>query len=831
MILRNVKVLSVILPLLVILISSANIMAQPPAGAPRPTSGRLSGTVLIKNTDKPIEYAAITLHGLQDSSIITGTITNEDGIFILDKIPFGRYFAKISFIGYKTAVINNIAITPPKPEVVLGTVYLEPVAIDLSSVTVTGEKKALAYNLDKKVITIDNSVGTIGGTATDIMQTIPSVTVDIDGNVSLRGSSSVTLLVDSRPSQIISLDEIPASMVERVEVITNPSARYDPEGMSGIINIVLKKKRSPGYNGMLLVNAGTGGKYNGSINLNYRYNKFNLFANYDMRMGHRLGTGETIRESIRNDSTFYLNQYQNSENRNRFHNIKLGGDYFINDYNTISLSMLYNLRSFSNQNNTEYLNTDYNAVGYNQFTRLSYGDTDNQGQEYGLFYKKTFPQPQREWTIDLFYSTFSRNSDQSITQQAVLTDSLITVLPDLENIFSDDANRVITARTDYVHPIGEHRRIEAGYRGTFRHNDSDYRRFNYNYTMTDWFPDSLASNHYIYDANIHAVYGIYSRELGRLQSQLGLRIEQFNTNNNLVTIDSSFQKNYFSMFPTIHFRYALTENQGLQVSYSRRVHRPHTWQVSPFVDYSDPYNLSSGNPKLKPEYIDVAEIEHSYENRKTSINTSLFYRQVNGMITRLTELQEGGITFTTYQNLNNGVSYGIESVISHNLTPWWRINTNISYFNNRLYGTGISIADANESHSWNARVNSFFRLGENTEMQIMLFYFSPTVGVSGGGRGFHGPGQGRMQENYFVNLGAKHNFLDGKMSAFVRVSDIFKTQKHGQTIYGDNFKTTSLRHPESQVIFFGISYKINEGIKERQKRTDEENEYPDMEEM
>ena len=304
MILRNVKVLSITLSVLVILISSANIMAQPPAGAPRPTSGRLSGTVLIKNTDKPIEYAAITLHGLQDSSIITGTITNEDGIFILDKIPFGRYFAKISFIGYKTAVINNIAITPPKPEVVLGTVYLEPVAIDLSSVTVTGEKKALAYNLDKKVITIDNSVGTIGGTATDIMQTIPSVTVDIDGNVSLRGSSSVTLLVDSRPSQIISLDEIPASMVERVEVITNPSARYDPEGMSGIINIVLKKKRSPGYNGMLLVNAGTGGKYNGSINLNYRYNKFNLFANYDMRMGHRLGTGETIRESIRNDSTF-----------------------------------------------------------------------------------------------------------------------------------------------------------------------------------------------------------------------------------------------------------------------------------------------------------------------------------------------------------------------------------------------------------------------------------------------------------------------------------------------------------------------------------------------
>jgi len=831
MILRNVKVQVVILPLLVVLIISTNLIAQPPAVAPRPTSGRLSGTVLIKNTDKPIEYAAITLHNLRDSSIVTGTITNEDGIFILDKIPFGRYFAKVSFIGYKTAVINNIVITPQKSEVVIGTVYLEPTAIDLSSVTVTGEKKALEYNLDKKIITIDNSIATVGGTAIDIMQTIPSVTVDIDGNVSLRGSASVTLLVDGRPSQIISLDEIPASMIERVEVITNPSARYDPEGMSGIINIVLKRKRSPGYNGMLLVNAGTGGKYNGSVNLNYRYNKLNLFANYDTRLGHRIGNAEIIRESTRNDSTFYLNQYQDSENRNRFHNIKLGGDYFINDFNTISLSMLYNLRSFSNQNNTDYLNTDFNNVENNHFTRLSKGNTDNHGQEYGLYYKKTFPQPQREWTIDLFYSTFSRNYDQSITQQAILPDSLTPVLPELENTFSDDANRVITARTDYIHPIGEHRRIEAGYRGTFRHNDSDYRRFNYDYPTADWLQDRLASNHFIYDENVHAFYGIYSRELGRLQSQLGLRVEQFNTNNNLVTIDSSFQKSYFSMFPTIHFRYALTENQGLQVSYSRRVHRPHSWHVSPFIDYSDPYNLSSGNPKLKPEYIDVAELEHSFTNRKTSVSTSLFYRQVNGMITRITELQNDGITFTTFQNLNNGVSYGLESVISHKFTPWWRINSDISYFNNRLYGTGISIADANESHSWNARVNSFFNLGKNTELQIMLFYFSPTVGVSGGGRGFHGPGQGRTQENYFVNLGAKHNFMDGKMSAFIRVSDIFKTQKHGQTIYGENFKTTSLRHPESQVIFFGISYKINEGIKERKRKTDEENGYQDIEEM
>ncbi|MCK9244888.1 MAG: TonB-dependent receptor [Candidatus Marinimicrobia bacterium] len=818
---------------LIILFSITTLLwaQSPPAAAKRTPIGKLSGSVFTKNTDLPIEYAAITLRTGRDSTIVTGTITNQDGVFFLEKIPPGRYQVKISFIGYKAATINNVAVTPQKPEVVLATVFLEPVALDLASVTVTGEKKAMQYNLDKKIVTVDNNLITIGGTATDIMETIPSVTVDIDGSVSLRGSSSVTLLVDGRPSQIISLDEIPASMVERVEIVTNPSARYDPEGMGGIINIVLKKKRSPGYNGMVLLNAGSRGKYNGSINLNYRLNKINLFGNYDTRLGNRTGNSESIRESTRNDSTFYLNQYQNSKNQNRFHNFKLGGDYFINDYNTITLMILYNLRTFSNQNNTDYLNTDYKYAGDNQFTRRSSGDTKNYGQEYSLFYKKTFPKPQREWTVDLFYSAFSRDYDQSITQQSILADTLLEPPMD-EKTNSDDANRVITIRTDYVHPLGEYSRFETGYRSTFRHNNSDYRRFNYDAASAEWLRNSLASSHFIYDENIHAMYGIYSRELGRLQSQIGLRIEQASTKINLVTIDSTFKKDYFSMFPSAHFRYTLNESQGLRVSYSRRVRRPRSWQISPFVDYSDPYNLSSGNPKLKPEYIDVAELEHSYENRKTAFSSSIFYRQVNGMITRRTELQEGGLTYTTFKNLNDGISYGLESVITHRFRPWWRVSTNFSYFRNRLYGTGVSAMEANESYSWTARLNSIFNLGENTDLQVMFFYFSPTVGVSGAsGRGFYGFGQGRMQENYFVNLGAKHNFMDGKMSVFVRVSDILKTQKYGQTIYGDNFKTTSVRRRESRVIFFGISYKINEGIKERKRKTDEENGDYDIEEI
>lgn len=808
---------------IIFLLMADGLMAQPPAGTKRPASGRLSGTVLTRNTEKPIEYAAISLQSQRDSSIVTGTITNQDGVFFIERVPPGRYIVKVNFIGYKPSIISNVTINPQKPEVVLGTIYLEPTAIDLSSVTVTGQKKALEYNLDKKIVTIDNSVATVGGTATDIMQTIPSVTVDIDGNVSLRGSSSVTLLVDGRPSQIISLDEIPASMVDRVEIVTNPSARYDPEGMAGIINIVLKKKRSPGYNGMVLINAGTGDKYNGSINLNYRLNKINFFVNYDNRLGHNTGSSVMNRVSTRSDTTFYLDQAEESRRQMQFHNFKFGGDYFINDFNTLSLTALYNLRSFTGHENTDYVNTD----GNNQFTRLTKNDSQNHGQEYGLNYKKTFTQPQRELTADLFYSSSTGNDDEATSQ----TDSMTLTMPELENTFSDRTNRSITIQTDYVHPVGEHSRIETGYKSTFRHDDSDYRLLDYDYSAAEWQMDTNVTNHFIYDENIHAVYGIYSREIGRLQSQIGLRIEQANTISDLKTINQTFRKDYFSLFPSIHFRYALTEAQGLQLSYSRRIHRPHSRQVVPFVDYSDPLNLFSGNPKLKPEYIDVAELGHSYENRKTNISTSFFYRQVNGMITRLTELKEGGITYTTYQNLNNGISYGLESVITQKITRWWRINTDLSFFRNRLTGTGLSSSEANESQSWTARVNSFFSLGKNTDLQVMLFYFSPSVGVSGSGGGFHGFSQGRTRENYFVNLGAKHNFMDGKFSVFMRVSDILKSEKHGQTVYGNNFKTTSVRYRESQVIFFGISFKINEGIKQREKKTDENSNEMDLEEM
>jgi len=818
------------------LILSGSVWGQPPRSGERPAIGKLTGRIVVAGTEKPLEYATLTLTSTFDSNLVTGGIANADGFISIEKIPVGRYRATVSFIGCKKRVLDDLRFLPRNPEVNLGLLYLEPATLDLNAVTVTGEKKAIEYNLDKKIVTVDNNLTTMGGTATDVLQTIPSVTVDIDGTVSLRGSSNVTMLIDGRPSQIISLDEIPASMIDRVEIVTNPSARYDPDGTSGIINIVLKKKRSPGYNGMLLLNAGTGDKYNGSVNFNYRVNRLNLFVTYDNRLGRMTGWTRQEREALRNDTTYYLNQNRDNSRRMQFNNLRFGGDWFINNQNTLSLSALVNGRSHKSSEFTNYINRDYLYEIINGYNRNVKGASADHGYELALNYKRTYDQSSKEWTSDLFFSTEKENDDLATVQ--VNTDSVLTILPSapfLQNTYSDNRNRLLTLQTDYVQPLGTTNRLEAGYKSTFRYNDADYELVNYDHNQSVWISDTTATNRFITDEQIHSAYGVLSSILGRLQVQAGLRLELASNLANQVTAQEKNRYSYFSLFPTVHLRYNLTESQGLQTSYSRRVNRPRGRQLNPFINYSDPTNISFGNPRLKPEYIDAIEIGHFYETRQTAINTNLFYRQVNGMISRITRLRDDGVTYTTFKNLNNSRSYGLELVVNHQIARWWRINTDMSYFHTELSGTGVNVSQANASSSWRARVNSMLRLSPTTDAQLGIFYFSPVVSsmAFGGGRGGYfmgGGGQGRTSARYAVNLGVKQELLKGKVVVFLRVSDLLKTKTDNQTTYGDNFETTTRRFRDSRVLFLGVSYKINEGIKEKdRKKRGEEDEY-EMEE-
>ncbi|MFA4839368.1 MAG: outer membrane beta-barrel family protein [Candidatus Neomarinimicrobiota bacterium] len=815
---------------------------QRPAGnrsgsSQRPAVGKLTGIVIDDRTDKPIEYAATIILNVRDSSIVTGTITDPNGVFMLEKIPFGHYRIKISFIGYKPRVIEDIILSPKKMEMNLGTIRIQSTVLDMKSVTVTGTMKQIEYNLDKKIVKVDNEVATMGGTALDVMQNIPSVTVDLDGNVSLRGSSNVTILIDGRPSQILNLEQIPASMIDRLEIITNPSARYDPEGMSGIINIVMKEKQTPGLNGMVLLNAGTKDKYSGSLNLNYRVNRLNLFVNYDGRFSHMNNWMTRNRESTFTDSVSVLDQDENARRNMQFSNFKAGGNYVFDPFHTLSFSVVKNIHGMSGNETTDYETRDGLENLTNAYTRFVDETDDESGSEVALNYKKTFARELQELTADFFYSNRLGDENMESVQEDSIVDRLPieTIIPFLQNTFTDSKGRVATIKTDYTHPFRNGLRVETGYKGTFRQSDSDYRLEDF--VSDEWVVDSAATNHFIYSEQIHAVYGILAGTRGLLQYQGGVRVEYAASSSDQETTDETFSNSTFDLFPSLHLQYTLTERQGLQFSYSRRINRPRSRSLNPFINYEDPQNLSAGNPDLKPEYIDVVEIGHSFDSRPTSVNTTLFYRQVTGMITGIMKLQADGTTLTTFENLNNGKSVGLELVVNQQIFKWWRFNANYSYFLTELSGPGLQYAQSTRSDGWTLKFNSFTSLSKRTNLQVSLFYFSPTI--SGGdlsrqGHGGHGGGgmmQGRTKANFFANVGIKHEFMDGKLTATLRISDLLKSTKMGMTTVGENFVSTTQRRREGQIVYLALSYKINEPIREKERKSEDEEPEIDMEDF
>lgn len=795
-------------------------------------SGTLSGQVLDSLTRQPVEYANIVIYKLRDSSLVGGTVSDEKGFFKVEKLTPGRFYVDVKFIGYKTRRVSGVMVSPRTPEVNMGTVSILPVSENIDAVVVTGQKQMLQHNLDKKVINVDKDIATQGGTALDVLQNVPSVDVDTEGNVSLRGSTNVTILVDGRPSNYTSMDELPAQMIESVEVITNPSARYDPDGLSGIINIVLKKKKEPGYNGMVSLMAGTGNKYNGSLSLNWRQNSWNIFANYDFRKMQMSNYSKSNRLSfmdrdLSQDSTSYLFQNMDGSRDGLFNNFRGGFDYSFNPRTTLSFSASFNLRSFDNDNLT--ISNNYNSYNANtrNSSRNSINSSDGVGQEYALNFKKTFEKPGREWTADLFFSNNSNLNANDINE-------LLTVNQvagnSLERANTDGLGNTLTLQTDYVQPIGNGGRLEAGVKGLMRGSDSDYQYDTLNTLTNLWGMDPARSNRFVYNEQIVSAYGIYSNTFGqgKFSYQLGLRVEDQHTKSDQRTTGELVDTNRLNFFPSMHIRWEPNPVNSLQLSYSRRVNRPNVFILNPFINTSDFYNWSKGNPLLEPEFTSSVDFSYNMNFQKTKVSASVYYRDTrNGFARRVTRVNELR-TLSTFINLSHNESYGLEGVLTQTLTKWWRVNASYSYFLIKLHGDVVQGAD--EGTAWTGKFTSFFTIGKNVDIQLNGNYRSPVISAGGTGRGFHmmgGGSQGKTKEMYWLDLGARINVLNKKGTITVRVSDILNTQKSRSDTWDSNFTSYSENWRDSRVVFVGFSYRINNYKVRRERRTNEGDEYND----
>ena len=783
-----------------------------------PDKGVLTGRVVESVSDQLVEYVNVAIFPAGSEEMITGGITNEDGMFRIENIPEGTYDIRLSFIGFHTSRLEGIGIGGEEPVKDLGTLRIDPTEEMMESVTVTADREMLLLNLDKTVFTVGRDMTATGGSAIDIMESIPSVTVDYDGNVSLRGSGNVTILIDGRPSYFENLDQLPASMIDQIEVITNPSARHDPDGTSGIINVVMKRDRQYGTNGMVGANVGTGSKYDGSVHINHRIDRWNFFGSYDFRIHGMEGYNVTDRDRItgQGDTLRQLHQHEDFFRKGYFNNFRLGTDFFIDEKNTLTFSGAFNLRDTRPRN---YSDLDLFLPASQRLNTEMERHFEGFGREYVLNYTRNFDQEGRELMADVFYAATSGE-----TVRDILLDTLGS--PDgrqLQSVESSTPGSVITLQADYVHPWNDHSRFELGVKSIFRDVEDDFRFFDVD---ADTGSESLNpgySNYFLFSEAIHSVYGIYAFALGSLQVQAGLRAEQHDIDAEQRTTGEEFDRSLRNLFPSAHMRYFVADNHALFLNYSQRVNRPGISLLNPFVNYSDPMNISYGNPDLKPEFIDSYETGYQFTKNRTAFTATLFYRETEDVISREMSLPTGDDiqSRTTFENLQSSTSYGLETTVNYPLFLWWRLTGNFSYFYRELEDERLPDWDYS-GDSWMVQASSEWNLTDRISAQARFNYRSEEVTAgrtSGGGCQQHG-GQGVLDDMYFLDLGVRVSVLNGDGTISLRLNDVFESRTFDMYTYGESFTADLARRRDSRTLFIGFTWRFNE----YRQRTDRDRE-------
>lgn len=689
----------------------------------------VTGKVVDEQTQKPMPYTNITLIRMKDSTIAGGTITDDNGFFKLEKLRPGMYIVKIQFIGYER-FITTIRLHPQTPIANLGTIQLKPAVTQLSEVEIIGEKPLVEFQLDKKIINVDKNIVTTGGNAVDVLRNTPSVEVDMDGNVLLRGSTNVNILIDGKPSTLVAgdkstiLEQIPASAIERIEIITNPSAKYDPEGMSGILNIITKKEKRQGINGLVSLNYGTWQKFGGTFSINRRIDKTNLFFSYDYRNDDRRGYRNHDRQIFFNDSLIsntIIRSYRNG--RHLSHNIKAGIDYNFNQYNSLTLSSTFRIgkRTGNDSSVNRVLDPDYNYQQY--YNRYELSNNPNNNIDLSLNYRKRFNEPIRELTADVYYS-LGNFDDTENYHQINYFPSFIS--PNQRSVSNNQFQNIIF-QSDYVHPIAEKTRFDIGVKTMVRTSDNNYHFYNFDTINQDYINDINLSNHFVYTDNVYAVYSTLSHEWKKISIQVGLRAEETFQHGNQKTTGNIFKRDYFNLFPSAHISYSLPNNNKLQTSYSRRINRPDPNSLNPFIDKSNPLTWHAGNPNLKPEYINSYEISHIKDWKKVSLTSDIFYKWTDNVINRYRNIDSMGIVTVFPLNISKSESYGLEFTLSSQPIKPLRLMGTFSSYKTSVFGNNDGNDLTNSIYSYNIRLNASFFLPKEWALQVNGMFNGPSV--------------------------------------------------------------------------------------------------------
>lgn len=792
--------------LFVLLFVTTFANAQPPKGmGGGPKIGIMMGVVTDSVTKKPIDYASVRLLSIVDSLTVMQIYTDEKGIFNMEQIPTGKYFVKITYFGYTNEIISDIVFTNEIPSLDLGTIKMNPEkSTTLEEVNVVAKQELLTTSLDKKVYNVGEDLSVKGGTVNDILNNVPSIEIDQDGKISLRGDGNVTILIDGRPSSISGgngkslLDALPAGSVERIEIVNNPSAKYDPDGTSGIINIVLKKNKLRGVNGNVTLSAGTGNTYNGTASLSLRNAKVNLYGTYAYRYyeGERNNEGY-IRRTV-GDSIFRLNQDRIGTDLNMTHTARIGADFYLKARNTFGFAMTGNFTERERTGNLVNQQFDQTQDLQRLWNRKSSDPSNNQSGDLNLNYKWDFKADKGNLTFDLTQSLGKDNTKGFYDEFYSINNELPDYTPSLsQQLNSKEKNNVTTFQTDYVYLMPKSMRIESGAKAIIRNSGVDTYSETRNNATNEYEQDTLANFVYEYNEQIYSTYGNFAQQIKKFKYQGGLRIEQALQAPALVSQNKSFRNEYFNIFPSAYVSYKLGKTNDITLGYSRRINRPSSENLNPFTSYADPFNLRRGNPSLKPEYINSFDLGYTQNFKKVNLTANVYYRQTTDVIQRVKEFYETGATAVTYANIDESKSLGTELVLVYKPFPWMR---NVFSLN----GNQIQYTDNTTGSDWN---NSGFNWGVKYAGSYDFWKKTATIQVNARYNAPITTAQGIVQPRASVDLSGDKT-LKGNWTVGFRLSDVFNTQEFRLEVEQPNVFQYARFKQNTRRFYINISYKF-----------------------
>lgn len=766
----------------------------------RPTSMenapfRVTGEVRDPARNEPMEYATVVLLEASDSSLVGGIATDITGKFNIGIKRPGSYILQVGFIGFDRFE-KEIVVDREKPDLDLGTILLQPKSKTLQEVTVRANEHAVEYRIDKKIVHVSKQYTAISGNAVDILENVPSIQVDIEGNVSLRGNSNFTVLIDDRPTVLDAndaLQQIPAGMIQDIEIITNPSAKYDPEGTGGIINIVTKKRTLEGISGIAHLDAGLEDKYGGDFLLNYRNKHYNVFVGADYSNRTYPGFIEEINRTYGPDTTFFLTSEGDRRRGRERSSARVGFEWFPDDKNTFSISGRYGYRESKGISETAF--QEWHSFSDDPFQYMN-DETGQRGGDFlGLNGEYSHQFSSREHKLDLQFMLYRREGDEK---------SVNTLLNASEEIKSSQKSleggpaQGMRYRLNYLQPFSRTFKIEAGAQGRIGNSEEWNEMYQYHTVSNAYLLQPKFSHNSVYARSTHAGYALVKGEIDNLGYQLGIRGEYTYRNIELKESADAFNIDRWNYFPTFHFSYQLPDEHQLMASYSRRIDRPRGWYLEPFYTWSDAYNIRRGNPALQPEYINSYEMGYQKDFNRNSISLEVYYRSTQDRIERIRSVYDENIMLHTYENVGTDYATGTELMLNLSPYKWWETSLTGNFYDYRVKGQLNEVDFNKNSFTWSMRWSHIFNITENTRLQFNPSYHSPEVEAQ------------EKEEGFFYMHGAiRQSLMDNKLNLTLQVRDIFSTGKHESVIDGRDFYNYRLYEHQAPIVMLNFTWRIN----------------------